>query len=229
MRLPLHAAGIYTGNNQVCCSDYFVASYTPSVGALLHAQQSFRPVRRSSETETLVVAVEQPCQGAALPEAIKEATVVREHVSPSKTFQVSTTDGVLEHLQTASILHLACHGTQNLSDALQSGFHLEDGMLTISKLTELELPRAFLAVLSACETARGDVAQPDQAIHLAGAMLFAGFKSVVATMWYVLLLLHVRRILTPSATAGPCETRRGPWLPKASTPNSSRQVTYPRT
>jgi hypothetical protein len=25
--------------------------------------------------------------------------------------------------------------------------------------------------------------QPDQAIHLAAAMLFAGFKSVIATMW----------------------------------------------
>jgi CHAT domain-containing protein len=197
MQLPLHAAGIYTGSNQVCCSDYFVASYTPSIGALLHAQQSFQPVHRSSETETLVVAVDQPYQGVPLPEAMKEATIVREHVSPSKTFQVSTTDGVLEHIQAASILHLACHGTQNLSDALQSGFHLEDGMLTISKLTELELPRAFLAVLDACETAKGDIAQPDQAIHLAGAMLFAGFKSVVATMWYVLLLIHVRLMLTP--------------------------------
>jgi tetratricopeptide (TPR) repeat protein len=124
---------------------------------------------------------------------------------------------------------LACHGTQNLPDALQSGFHLEDAMLTISKLTKLELPRAFLAVLSACETAKGDAAQPDQAIHLAGAMLFAGFKSVVATMWYVLLLLHLRRILTPSATAGPCVTRRVPSLPKASTPLSLRQVTHPRT
>jgi CHAT domain-containing protein len=197
MQLPLHAAGIYTGSNQVCCSDYFVASYTPSIGALLHAQQSFRPVRRSSETETLVVAVDQPYQGVPLPEAIKEATIVREHVSASKTFQVSTTDGVLEHIQTASILHLACHGTQNLSDALQSGFHLEDDMLTISKLTELELPRAFLAVLDACETAKGDTVQPDQAIHLAGAMLFAGFKSVVATMWYDPALLRVRPMLTP--------------------------------
>jgi CHAT domain-containing protein len=154
-------------------------------------------VRRSSETETLVVAVDQPYQGVPLPEAIKEATIVREHVSASKTFQVSTTDGVLEHIQTASILHLACHGTQNLSDALQSGFHLEDDMLTISKLTELELPRAFLAVLDACETAKGDTVQPDQAIHLAGAMLFAGFKSVVATMWYDPALLRVRPMLTP--------------------------------
>jgi CHAT domain-containing protein len=57
---------------------------------------------------------------------------------------------------------------------------------------ELKLDYAFLAFLSACETAKGDNEQPDQAMHLAAAMLFSGFKSIVATMWYVdpeLLLL----------------------------------------
>jgi CHAT domain-containing protein len=68
-------------------------------------------------------------------------------------------------------------------DALKSGFILQDGMLTISKLMSLNLPKAFLAVLSACETAKGDLSQPDQAIHLAAAMVYVGFKSVLATMW----------------------------------------------
>jgi CHAT domain-containing protein len=48
---------------------------------------------------------------------------------------------------------------------------------------ELDLSKAFLAFLSACETARGDEGQPDQTVHLAATMLFAGFRSVVATMW----------------------------------------------
>jgi hypothetical protein len=52
-------------------------------------------------------------------------------------------------------------------------------------LIELKLDDAFLAFLSACETAKGDKKQPDQAMHLAAAMLFSGFKSIVATMWYV--------------------------------------------
>lgn len=38
-------------------------------------------------------------------------------------------------------------------------------------------------LLSACETATGDSEQPDQAVHLAAAMLFVGFRSVIATMW----------------------------------------------
>jgi CHAT domain-containing protein len=88
-------------------------------------------------------------------------------------------------LQSANIVHLACHGIQDNDDATQSGFCLGDGRLTISKLMELKLDGAFLAFLSACETAKGDKEQPDQAMHLAAVMPFTGFKSVVATMWYV--------------------------------------------
>jgi CHAT domain-containing protein len=183
MQLPLHAAGIYTGAEQVCCSDYFVSSYTPSIAALLHAQQTAKPVRRS-EARTVLVAVDHPFQGTVLPMTKIEANMVHHLISPSaEVTQVSRCSEVLDHIQSASILHFACHGTQNPSDALRSSFHLGDGLLPVSKMMELELSSAFLAVLSACETAKGDIEQPDQVIHLAATMLFAGFKSVVATMW----------------------------------------------
>jgi CHAT domain-containing protein len=42
-----------------------------------------------------------------------------------------------------------------------------------------------LAFLSACETAKGDEAVPDEALHLAATLMFAGFRAVVATMWSV--------------------------------------------
>jgi CHAT domain-containing protein len=190
MQLPLHAAGIYSGDAQVSCSNYFVASYTPSIAALLHAQQSVQPVRRT-KADMLLVAVDRPIQGTPLPMASKESNIVQRLVSPlANVVQIARCDAVFDHIQSATIVHLACHGTQNPANALESSFHLEDGLLPVSRLMELELPSAFLAVLSACETAKGDVAQPDQAIHLASAMLFAGFKSVVATMWYVQVRFH---------------------------------------
>jgi hypothetical protein len=183
MQLPLHAADIYTGDNQICCSDYLVSTYVPSIGALLHAQQTYKPIRRA-KMETLIVAVEDPFKGPALLMTLEEASIVRRHTSRlANVVQVSKSEGVSKHIRSASILHMACHGTQSLNDALQSGFFLEDEMLSVSKLMHLDLPRAFLAVLSACETAKGDVTQPDQAIHLAATMLFTGFKSVVVTMW----------------------------------------------
>jgi CHAT domain-containing protein len=40
-----------------------------------------------------------------------------------------------------------------------------------------------LAFLSACETAKGDEKSPDEAMHLAATMIFAGFRGVIATMW----------------------------------------------
>ena len=49
-------------------------------------------------------------------------------------------------------------------------------MLTAAKLMSLNLRKAFLEFMSACETAKSDKVQPDQAIHLACAMFFAGFK-----------------------------------------------------
>jgi CHAT domain-containing protein len=89
---------------------------------------------------------------------------------------------VLDKLPNAHILHLASHGHQ-MTDPLQSCFSLSDGPLTIAALMELSLPNAMFAFLSACETAKGDQNQPDQAVHLAASLLFCGFRSIIGTMW----------------------------------------------
>jgi CHAT domain-containing protein len=102
----------------------------------------------------------------------------------------ATVQQVAEALPRADIVHLACHGVQDPKDPLSSGFCLGDGKLTVSDLMNIKLDRAFLAFLSACETAKGDKNQPDQTIHLAASMLFCGFRSVVATMWCVHTCAH---------------------------------------
>jgi CHAT domain-containing protein len=90
---------------------------------------------------------------------------------------------IRETLPDASVVHLACHGHQYPGQPLDSGFVLRDATLTVADIMTLRLPNVLLAFLSACETAKGDGRQPDQADHLASAMLFAGIKSVVGTMW----------------------------------------------
>lgn len=40
------------------------------------------------------------------------------------------------------------------------------------------MPNAWLAFLSPCQSATGDGKLPDEAIHLAAAMLFTGFRGV---------------------------------------------------
>jgi CHAT domain-containing protein len=122
----------------------------------------------------------------------KELTCV-ESIATMKQFgraveaipSAATVDRVIDRIKPVHFVHLACHGIQDPTKALESGFYLRDGMLTISKLMDLKLDQPWFAYLSACETAKGDAEQPDQVMHLAAAMLFAGFKSVVATMWSV--------------------------------------------
>jgi CHAT domain-containing protein len=103
----------------------------------------------------------------------------------------ATVKPALVHLQQSSIIHFACHGTQDLENPLDSGLILSDGRLKVSEIMRrpdgnntLDIRKPMsLAFLSACETAKGDKTIPDEAMHLAATLLFAGFCGVVATMW----------------------------------------------
>ncbi|KAF7358249.1 hypothetical protein MVEN_00873800 [Mycena venus] len=89
-------------------------------------------------------------------------------------------------------MHFACHGTQDLENPLDSSLILTDGRLKVSDIMRqpdgdntLDIKKTMsLAFLSACETAKGDKTVPDEAMHLAATLLFAGFRGVVATMCY---------------------------------------------
>jgi CHAT domain-containing protein len=190
----LHAAGIYDISfaRKVCCADFVVSSYTPTVTTLLRVQKATTPLSRGDLSIALVA--EKRAQDITLP-VIYDVDTEIEHVAAvakssgvkilNQWVGLTTVEDTSKVMQTANIVHLACHGIQDDSDATQSGFCLGNGRLTIAKLMELKLDDAFLAFLSACETAKGDREQPDQAMHLAAAILFSGFRSVVATMWYV--------------------------------------------
>jgi CHAT domain-containing protein len=82
-------------------------------------------------------------------------------------------------------LHLACHGSQRQDEPTKSGLILEDGHLTLEEIIKLDLPSAEFAFLSACQTTTGDEALSDEAVHIAGGMMLAGYQSVVGTMWSI--------------------------------------------
>jgi CHAT domain-containing protein len=96
---------------------------------------------------------------------------------------MTTQEEVVAMFQSANVVHLACHGVQHPTEPHKSHFCLSSGILTVSELMEMDLKDACIAFLSACETAKGDKEHADEAVHLAATMLFAGFTSVVATMW----------------------------------------------
>jgi CHAT domain-containing protein len=192
--LPIHAAGIYAGpeDSHVCCSDYVVSSYTPTLSALLNAQNK-APQTAPAHLNILAVAEDGSGPGSTVSQLFfvePELTCVRDTAKASGhdcsvdlIAKHATVHGVAERIQTAHFVHLACHGTQDQASALNSGFYLGNKLLTVSELMDLNLNKAWFAYLSACETAKSDADQPDQVVHLTAAMLHAGFKSVVATMW----------------------------------------------
>ncbi|KAF8490598.1 CHAT domain-containing protein [Gautieria morchelliformis] len=118
---------------------------------------------------------------------IDELQRIESHV-PEKDlikFQSANVEEVVLHLPTTSIAHFACHGQQHPENPLESALMLHNGPLKVSQIMQQPTPNARLAFLGACQTAMGDKTLPDEAIHLASTLLFAGFRRVVGTMWSI--------------------------------------------
>ncbi|KAJ7210113.1 CHAT domain-containing protein [Mycena pura] len=189
--LPIHAAGIYTDDSTDCVADYVVSSYTPTISALLDP-----PIHPAGQFKMTTVIQPYAPGCSPLPGCWSELHNIAARVpSPwltilGDTGQATITTALL-HLRESSIVHFACHGIQDLTQPLDSGLILSDGRLKVSEIMRgpatdglKEIKRTMsLAYLSACETAKGDKDSPDESMHLAATLLFAGFRSVVATMW----------------------------------------------
>ena len=88
-----------------------------------------------------------------------------------------------------SRIHFATHGTFQADDPLASGLYLvkdaeNDGMLKVGELYSMSL-NADLVTLSACETGLGKVTNGDDVVGLTRGFLYAGSRSIVASLWSV--------------------------------------------
>jgi CHAT domain-containing protein len=92
---------------------------------------------------------------------------------------------VTKAMKDCNWVHLACHGTQKPEEPTKSALILEDGHLTLEEIIKLNIPKAEFAFLSACQTTTGDEKLSEEAVHIAGGMLLAGYRGIVATMWSI--------------------------------------------
>jgi CHAT domain-containing protein len=193
--LPLHAAGIYDPKDPsktIRASDFVISSYTPSLSALIkpHSQHSEVLLRSRPEPSAQILVVSQPATPGQTPLrcTTEEAAGISRRFPNDVTHLAgsdATVDAVLDAMQKHEWIHLACHGTQVPREPMASAFLLDDGPLSLSRLMDASLPYAELAVLSACQTAKGDEWLSEETVHLAAGMLAAGFRSVIATMWSI--------------------------------------------
>jgi CHAT domain-containing protein/Tfp pilus assembly protein PilF len=92
--------------------------------------------------------------------------------------------------QNARVVHFACHARADDVDPLGSGLLLspagsDAGLLTAADVVSRWRLRADVVMLSACETAVGQVRRYEGMYGLARAFLFAGSRSVGASLWRV--------------------------------------------
>jgi hypothetical protein len=206
--LPIHAAGIYAADGATAedaASDYVVSSYVPTLNALLRARCGFAPPPVADLRVLLLGQADAPGY-TYLPGALAEVAALARAIPPAHLLSLGasspaavphsntgagvTVRAVAAALPGASVLHFACHGVQARDDPLASGFPLQDGVLRIADLIRVPIPRALFAYLSACESAAQDAALPDEAVNLSAAMLFAGFRTVIGTLWWAMYLYN---------------------------------------
>lgn len=133
--------------------------------------------------------------GGPLEHALEEGEeVVKTFGHGSKPlFQTDATEkNVSAELEKYAILHFACHGFVESGNPLGNGLILcddpdqvkDDGLLAVREISRMKL-RARLAVLSACETARGRANGGDGIQSLVWAFQAARCPTVVASRWQV--------------------------------------------
>ena len=182
-------------------------TYAPSLTVLREMRE-----RRNNQpaTETSLLALGNPSLGREaisraalalrdeklepLPEAEEEVKALKRlyGTSRSKIYigADAREDRVKSEATRAKVIHFATHGILNNASpmysylALAEGGVNEDGLLEAWELMQMDL-HADLAVLSACETARGRIGAGEGMIGFSWAMFIAGVPSIVVSQWKV--------------------------------------------
>ena len=108
----------------------------------------------------------------------------RGHVAEHMDEEAATRASVLDRLSSHDWAHFTCHGTV-AANPFDSALLLHgDDRLSLNDIIKQHLPNAKFAFLAACHTAeQSEIELRDEVLHLAGAMQFSGFRSVIGTLW----------------------------------------------
>ncbi|EDR09769.1 uncharacterized protein LACBIDRAFT_233630 [Laccaria bicolor S238N-H82] len=177
--LPIHAAGPYHVEMKNI-PDLYISSYTPTLSSLISARAV-----KDLATSPSFLAIGVPDN--TLRSAEEEIAKIKNYIPDVKVMigEQVTRDPLLCALRQHSWAHFACHGHWNARQPFQSCFELfGKESISVLELAKERLTHAEFAFLSACFAATPDLAgAPDEVIHLASALQFSGFRSVVGTLW----------------------------------------------
>ena len=181
--LPLHAMGPVRsdGRMKLYFSDLYIPSYTPTLSALI---ESRKPNAQTLDKPSMLVVVQPDVQ---MPKSLREMQVVQTVCPSVETLsgKLATPNATLEGLKHHRFAHISCHGILEIGKPFDAFFKLYEGArLTLLDIVRSRLPTADFAFLSACHTAEiTEDSIADEGLHLAAAVQYSGFRSVVGTMW----------------------------------------------
>jgi len=206
--LPFQA--LLTAPNRYLIEDCAIA-YAPSLTALREMIR-LRDGKKDTTNSPTLLAFGNPALGKQtiaraksvlmdekldpLPEAERQVNTLKQIYGAAKSKIYIGAEAREERAKSESgsyrILHLATHGVLNNSSPMYSYLLLsqaeddvnEDGLLEAWEIMKLDL-KADLAVLSACETARGRVGAGEGMIGLSWALFVAGCPTSVVSQWKV--------------------------------------------
>lgn len=124
-----------------------------------------------------------------LPAAEREAAAVRVALGPAEGLRCEATcEAVRDALPGAARFHVAAHGVFDPAEPARSGIVLGDGgggfeTLTLRELRRADLRRLQLATLATCRSAAHARLPGRERICLPTALLDAGARGVIASMW----------------------------------------------
>ncbi len=183
--LPLHAAGLYDGSPESDFPSLYISSYASTISDLLRAKAD-NDIRNPADTDS-------PQTSTSIYRAPRAviSPMSGEELSTIRTVQRLDTNAILEgsavptevlgNLPKYSWLHFCCHGVVLPEWPLNSYFQLQNSQLEVKDIITAHLTKAEFAFLSACHSAAPGELLPNESIHLASALQFAGFRSVVGT------------------------------------------------
>ena len=175
--------------------DYLIDNYAiatlPSANVL-----QFLPNKTKPDIEEAFV-LGDPVIKDLLPElrfAVEEAEFIAQLYKTKAYLKKQGTERILRvRAQDAHIVHIAAHGVYNNNSPLFSKLYLaadgqqpeRDGYLEVYEIYGLNLEKANLVVLSACETNIGEISRGDEVVGLNRAFIYAGTPTVIASLWNV--------------------------------------------
>ncbi|EXJ73716.1 uncharacterized protein A1O5_03478 [Cladophialophora psammophila CBS 110553] len=204
--IPFHAAGDHSPGSAQNTFSHAISSYTPTIKALDFARERIATTRVADMTvatatvnkKALAIVLMPETPGEAdLPYVTGEASNI--HTSAASAFSIQErscpdADEVRERLQECHIFHYAGHGLSNPKDPSDGCLVLQkraqppskpiQDRLTVGQISDMYLPHAHLAYLSACSTAENSATGLlDEVIHLVSGFQVAGFGHVIGSMW----------------------------------------------